>query len=207
MGIAVRVLGPQAHARQHVASLGGALRLAKARVDGERVLQHGRYLLARIERPIGVLEHQLHGLPQLAPLVGLGAHRVMTDQRELPGRRLFDQRDHARERGLAAARFADHGERAPALDAKGNIADGAQLRRRAEQAATHVVGALQVARLHDDVARQRAHDNASTTLGRSASMAAMRPGSPSGKWQRTCAPGCDGAARSAGRTLQALVVT
>ena len=53
------------------------------------------------------------------------------------------------------------------------------------------------------------HGSASTACGRgrSASMAAMRPGSPSGKWQRTSAPGGDATGRSAGRRLQALVVT
>ena len=96
-------------------------------------------------------------------------------------------------------------ERAAALEPERDVAHRAQLRARAEQAAAHLVDTLQVLRLDHDL--RGAHDAASATCGRSFSIAAMRPGSPSGKWQRTCAPGSASTPRRAGRTWQARVVT
>ncbi|MCY1506847.1 hypothetical protein D9M68_411040 [compost metagenome] len=205
--VAVGVLGAQADAGQHLACFFGALRLAQRGVDGQRVFEHRRDLLARVERAVRVLEHQLHRLAQLAPAFMRRAHGIGADQRQLPGRGLLDQRDHARERRLAAARLAHHRERAPAFEAERDVAHGAQLRRCAEQPAPHGVGALQVARLGDDLRwRCVAHGSTSATAARggSCAMASARPGSPSGKWQRTSAP-CH--ARSAGRTWQARSVT
>jgi hypothetical protein len=97
---------------------------------------------------------------------------------ELAGRRLFDQRDHARERGLAAPRFADDGKRAPGFHGKRQAAHGGEVRGLAQPSAAHLVHAAQTARADDG---RVAFAHAVTTApARSRAMASSRPGSPNG---------------------------
>ena len=81
-----------------------------ARVDEQRLLERVADLLARIERAVGVLEDDLHLAPQRAQRLGRCADDSMPSICSAPAGRLLDHGDDARERRLAAARFADHGE-------------------------------------------------------------------------------------------------
>ena len=139
--IAVVVLGPQPDLRQHGASAFGAHGGRQRGVDLQRRFQNGADLLARIERAVGILEHQLHGACATRVRSGGrvdGIHAVQ--HKRARGRRL-DQRHHARQRRFAAARFADHGQRLAGVDRERDAADRLQVRRFAQHAAAHFVDA------------------------------------------------------------------
>ncbi len=76
VGIAVVMLRPQADLGHHRAHLLDAFRLGKLRVDHQRLFQNGADPLARVERAIGVLEHDLHGAAQRRAVGGRALHGV-----------------------------------------------------------------------------------------------------------------------------------
>ena len=204
--VAVGKLGPQAHLRQHGAGAFGALGLGQAGVDGQRVFQCGADLLARVERPIGVLEHQLHGLAQLLALAGSGVRDLGAVQPQLPAGGRLDQGHHARQGRFAAARFTDHCQRLAGAHAERHAAHRLQVRWRAEHAAADGVDLAQVGglhhgrrlgaclrgdsgaavgcllRLHERAGQRRAHAATCTAAasGPSAAMRACRSLCPSG---------------------------
>ena len=107
--IALVMLGAQAGQAQHLARLRGALRPSHGRtVDLQRLLEDRADLLARVERAVGILEHDLHRRAQAGPVV---FRRGRSVEAEMPRRRLLDQRHHPRERRLPAPTFAHHGQR------------------------------------------------------------------------------------------------
>jgi hypothetical protein len=159
--VAPVVLRPQAHLRHHLARSAGPLGRTEIRVDDERLFENRAHLLAWIERPVRVLEHELHGPAQALCLPGRRAHRVDAVERQRALGGLLDQRDHTGKGGLAAAGFADDGKRAAGLDGEGHASDRLQPARLLEQAAPHLVDALQVAGYDD----RGAHDAASAPTG------------------------------------------
>src|SRR3546814_10215929 len=80
-------------------------------IDDQRLLQDGADLLTRVQRAVGILKHDLHRLTQLALRLALGLGHVDAVEHQGAGRRPFDQRHHAGERGLAAAGLADYRQR------------------------------------------------------------------------------------------------
>src|SRR5829696_4265904 len=152
--IAGVVLGAKPDLRHHGAGASGALGLGQVGVDDERLLEDRADLLARVERAVGVLEHELDGAAQALLLAGGRVDGVEAVEGEGARRRRLDQGHDAGERGLAAAGFADDRERAPGLDREGHAADRVEPRRLAEKAAPDRIDLDEVAGPDD----RRAHD-------------------------------------------------
>ncbi len=116
-------LGPQADAREQ---LGHAPLLVLARGDAEilhRLADDGAGGEARIERRVGVLEHDLHAAAMLPHLRRREARDVDAAEHDAARRRLDELEHQAADRGLAAARFADEPERLPAPDREADAVD------------------------------------------------------------------------------------
>jgi hypothetical protein len=92
----------------------------------------------------------LHRLAQAPPVGRRRIHRVAAVQHERAVRGPFDQRDHARQRRFAAARFTDHGQRLAGLDRERDAAHRLQPGRLAKQAAPDVVDLAQVSSFDND---------------------------------------------------------
>ena len=70
MRIAPGVLGPQPDFSQHVLhALAPGFR-RQARVDDEWLLENGLYRLSRVERAVGILEHELHLAAEVRSMTG-----------------------------------------------------------------------------------------------------------------------------------------
>ena len=168
----------QAHTLEHGAGALTSLRFAQCRIDGQRRLQRGANFLAWIERTKRVLEHQLHGFAQgLAFVIGAVRDVGPTDA-QLAAARVLDQRNHARQGGLAAARLAHHGQGLPCVHVKRHAAHRLQLCRRLEHATADGVDLLEPAGLDNGFAR--VHATVSGTHTPSALRRASRAGSPNG---------------------------
>ena len=89
-------------------------------VDEQRLLQHVADLLARVERAIRVLEHDLDLAAHLRRQAIPGEIDLVAVDQQIARRRRIDQRDDARKRGLAAAALADDCQRLAFLDAEGD---------------------------------------------------------------------------------------
>jgi hypothetical protein len=109
--VARRVLGPQTDARHHRARLVAARRLVQVGVDLQRLFERVQDLLARVQARERVLEHHLHLLAQLLFACCVGMRHVRAAQQQGTRGRRLDHRQLARQRALAAARFADDRER------------------------------------------------------------------------------------------------
>jgi hypothetical protein len=118
-------------------------------VDRKRRLEDRADLVARVQRAVGILEHELHRTAQELAFLRWRLHGVDSAELQRARARLLDQRDQACERGFAAARFADHGERPSGLDAERHAADRLQLQRGTQQAAPDRVAAAQLMGLDD----------------------------------------------------------
>ena len=112
-------------------------------VDLQRLAQDVGDLLARVERAIGVLEHDLHGAAQPARGGGVGVLGIGAVELEPAGAGRLDQGDEAGERALAAAGFAHHRQRAAAVEGEADAAQRLDLAGRLEQAAADAVAALE----------------------------------------------------------------
>ncbi len=111
MRILVEIARPQADLGQ---GFGGALAAFGRRHAAQRLGHRPAHAAPRVERAIGVLEDHLDMPAQAAqrlPRQGVG---VLAQQLHRPAGRPVEPDRHAREGGLAAARFADHAEIAPA---------------------------------------------------------------------------------------------
>ncbi len=82
--IAARMFGAQANFAQHVAHALAALLCAVLRVDDQRLFQDRLHGLARIERAIRILEHDLHFTAQVARLRGFGPTASRPSIRSVP---------------------------------------------------------------------------------------------------------------------------
>ena len=78
MRIAPRMFGAQADAGHHRMRLGAPLGLAEVGVDDQRLFENLADGLARVERAIGILEHQLH---RAAQSPGIRRHRARRRRR------------------------------------------------------------------------------------------------------------------------------
>src|SRR5258707_12554183 len=144
------MLGPQPDLFHHVAPRRRALRLARFRVDDERLLENGADLLARVERGIGVLEDDLNGAAQRATFgFRFAFGGIPAGDAQGAAARLLDQRDQAGEGRLATAGLADDAERLAGLQGEGDAVDRAHGRASGEEAAADVVAAGQVDGLGD----------------------------------------------------------
>ena len=139
--IAVIELRSQADLRHHRAGGRGAVGGAHAGVDEQRLLQRLADLLARVERAVRVLEHDLHLAAQGIAGSGAGRGEVLAIDDEGARGRLFDQGDQAREGRLAGAGFADHRERLAGLERERHVDQRLDRGWRREQAAADLVGA------------------------------------------------------------------
>jgi hypothetical protein len=157
--IAPVVLRAEPHLGEHAAHARAALLGAKLGVHLEWLVQDASHLLARIERAVGILEHDLHLLAQLAPVLACDVGDVDPLDFERARARLLDQRQEARERALAAAGLADHRERTPGIHLERGAAQRLQGGAALEHAAPDLVVALQVLRLE--------HQGAALARGRS----------------------------------------
>jgi hypothetical protein len=104
-------------------------------VETKRLLENGADALARIEAGIGVLEHQLNVAPQRPE----AAHAGMGDVRPVEAQRAFGRLkqadDAARQRGLAAAGFADEAKGLAGHHIEADVIDGVHAACAAERAA------------------------------------------------------------------------
>ena len=104
----------------------------------QRLAQHGAHRHARIERGVGVLEDHLHALAARAHLAVAERQQVLALEAHLAGRRLDQAQHQAADRRLAAARFADDGQRLAGAKMEVDAVDGADMaRHQAEGAAPH----------------------------------------------------------------------
>ena len=78
--VALDSISRRLHASAKDAGAFSPLGGVQVRVDGQRRLQHGADLLARIQRAVGILEHQLHRLPQPSALRRRRVHRIRAVQ-------------------------------------------------------------------------------------------------------------------------------
>src|SRR5439155_105861 len=76
----------------------------------------------RIERAVGVLEHDLHAPAQRPHLARTHAREIDAGQPDLAARRVDQPDDTARHRRLARARFADDAERLALAHLEGHVA-------------------------------------------------------------------------------------
>jgi hypothetical protein len=141
------VLGGEADAGEHRAAAVAPLGARERGVDRERLLERHADLLARIEARERVLEHHLHVLAQRAPRRCVGGGRVDAGDDDAAGGRRLEHRDLARQRALAAARFADDGERARRSERERDLLERAHRRALAEHACRHGIVLLQAMRL------------------------------------------------------------
>src|SRR5260221_2799574 len=148
--VALVMLGPQPDLFHHVARRRRALRLARFRVDDERLLENGADLLARVERGIGVLEDDLNGAAQRATFgFRFAFGGIPAGDAQGAAARLLDQRDQAGKGRLATAGLADDAERLAGLQGEGDAVDRAQGRASGEDAAADIIAAGQVDALGD----------------------------------------------------------
>ena len=156
MRIAVGMLGTEADAAHHVKRRGAARRPIHLRaVELQRLFQDRDDALARIERAVGVLEDDLDvaAEPGKRPPVGLGDVRSLDDE-VARGRRL-DHGDDPGEGGLAAAGFADDGERPAGREREAHPVHRLDEERRREGPARQGVVAGEVVRRDDGFAGRR----------------------------------------------------
>ena len=108
-------------------------RLVAEAVDDQRLGDGASHLHARVERRPGILEHRLHLGAVGAERVALQAvDRLALEQDAALGRRL-EIEDHARRRGLAAARFAHQAQRLAGADLEGDVVDRLDVAQRARE--------------------------------------------------------------------------
>ena len=137
--IAVEVLGLQPDLQQHLHRPVAALAGGHRGVELQWLAEHVADLLPRVQRAVGVLEHDLHLSAQRArDAVAGDVDPLALDQQLAPGGRV-DHGDDAGERRLAAAGLADDGEGAAALDPEVDPLQRPHAARAAEHAAGHVV--------------------------------------------------------------------
>ena len=130
----------------------GALGTVADPVDLQRLLDDRARGHARVQRAERVLEDELHPAAQPAQLLRAGRPRTsMPSKVTVPGRRLDQPQDRARERRLAAAGLADDAERLAAADARSETPStarsGGRRRRRAGELLRQLVDDEQCARL------------------------------------------------------------
>src|SRR3546814_57294 len=142
--IALVVLRPQADSRHHGFRRLTPLGRRHLAIDDQRLLQDGADLLTRVQRAVGILKHDLHRLTQLALRLALGLGHVDAVEHQGAGRRPFDQRHHAGERGLAAAGLADYRQRLAGGQREAGAVDRLQDAARREEAAADFVVAGEV---------------------------------------------------------------
>ncbi|MCY1522640.1 hypothetical protein D9M68_575020 [compost metagenome] len=143
--VALVVLGAQAHLLHHRLHLFAAFGTGRRGVDQQRFGQLVADLLPRVERGVGVLEDHLHVAAQLLAGVVAGALHFVAGDLQRAGGGLLDQGQRARQGGLAAAGFADHGEGPAGLQFEGHAVQRADQGVRLEQALGDFVVTGQVA--------------------------------------------------------------
>src|SRR3546814_6484849 len=109
------MLRPEPDLHQHLIGTIAPLAGRHAGVDDERLAQHIADLLARVQRAIGVLEDDLHFLAQFRRKMAGARIDLLAVDDEITGGRLVDEGEHAGERRLSAAGFADDGKRLATL--------------------------------------------------------------------------------------------
>jgi hypothetical protein len=136
--ILLGLLGPQADLEQELLHARGDPRLVapppiSGGVDDQCLGDGASRLHARIERRPGILEHRLH-LGAIGPQrVALQAvNRLALEQDLALGRRL-EIEDHARRRGLAAARFAHQAQCLAGADLERDVVDRLDVAERARE--------------------------------------------------------------------------
>ena len=98
--------------------------LAAAAVHAQRLADHARNRVARVQRRVRILEDHLHPPPQRAHLRLAEVGDVGAVEGDLPGGRLVEAEERAADGRLAAARLADEPERLAALDLERDAVDG-----------------------------------------------------------------------------------
>ena len=109
-----------------------------AGVDEQRLAEHVADLLARIERAVRVLEHDLHLAAHLRRQPFLGDVDLLAVDEQFAGCRRIDQRDDAGECRLAATALADDRQRLAFLDRKADALDGMDCLGAGEQPAASI---------------------------------------------------------------------
>src|SRR6185503_7214507 len=94
-------------------------------VGDQRFGDDGADAHARVERGVGVLEHGLDRLAIVPAPGGVERGKVLALEADAAAARLLEPEHELGGGGLAAAGFADHAERPPALDRKRDAIDGA----------------------------------------------------------------------------------
>ena len=118
MRIAVIVLGFQAHFGHHRQRLLPALLFAQAGVDLQRLFQNLPHLFTRVQRTVGVLEHNLDFLPAQLLRLRIVLKQVLSLVIELAAGGDFNHRQQTTERGFTAAGLPHYRQRFTAFKGK-----------------------------------------------------------------------------------------
>ena len=156
-------------------------------VDGQRLRQSLAYREARVERPIGILKHDLHAAPQRAQLSPAQRQHVQPVDRHSPRVGLDQPEDGPSYRGLAASRLAHQAERLAGRDCEGDVVHGPDHGVRASQPEeSALAGEVLDQPLHlDERGGGRRHGREARGGGR----AVRRCGSVRSQQRTVCVPG------------------
>ena len=157
---AVGVRGVEAHLRQQLLDAAVMVPAVQA-VDHERLGERRPHRLARIQRGVRVLEHELHATTQGTKTRTLEPGDVVVAEPDRAAVARLQPGDAASERGLAASRLADEAERLPALDRQAHVRDRLHdVARAAEQPAADAVLLDEVLHGQAGAGDRAAHDGA-----------------------------------------------
>src|SRR3954468_2523505 len=124
MRVAVGLPRPQAHMPQHLRDAVLDLALGRDAMHAQGIFQRAANGLARIERGIGILKHDLHDAGQRLPIAGWPVGHVLSVQHDAAARRGHQAKDRQCDRGLAGAGLADEAEAFAALEGEIDAVDG-----------------------------------------------------------------------------------
>ena len=137
-------LGGEADTLEHDLDAPGDLGARERALGQQRQRHHVAHPLARIERGERILEYRLDEA-RAGPAIQIGEALALDEG--LAGGRRQQPEDQPRQRGLAAAQFADDAEHAARRHAERYVIDRDHVARLREQAAAHAEHAAQAAHL------------------------------------------------------------
>ncbi len=154
MRIAVEMLAAKADFQQHLHRLGAPFFRRHIGVEQQRLCQYITDLLARVERTIRVLEHDLHLLAHFSRQPIASDVHILAADLQFAGSLRIDHGENAGQRGLPATRFADNCQRLSLLHLEAHALDCMNHFRLAEQPATDMIIALDIARFENNLAHR-----------------------------------------------------
>ena len=120
MRVAIVMLCFQAHFRHHRQRFFAALLFAQATVNQQRLFQNLPHFFTRVQRTVGVLEHNLDFLPPQLLRLWVVLKQILPLIIELAAGGNFNHRQQTTEGRFTAARLSHYRQRFTALKSKGD---------------------------------------------------------------------------------------